>query len=95
MNMKITVKLFAILRLKLKTGQVIISSSKPITVLELLQKVSEKLNSDIIPELIEYEKIMVGTIILIDGYNVLHMDKLETIIDKDCVVSVFPPNGGG
>jgi len=36
-----------------------------------------------------------GTIILIDGKNVLHLDQLDTQIDQDCVVSLFPPSGGG
>ena len=38
---------------------------------------------------------MIGTIILVDGFNVLHLDGLNTMIDKDSMVSVFPPNGGG
>lgn len=93
--MIIEVKLFATLRLKLKTGMVKVNITEPVTVLQLLHIVSDKLESDIIPELIENNKIMIGTIILIDGYNVLHMNKLETVIDKDCIVSLFPPNGGG
>ena len=93
--MEVRVKLFATLRLKLKVGQVDVSSSSPLSVISLLQLVSEKVGSDILPELIADGKIMVGTIILIDGFNILHLDALNTIIDKDCVVSVFPPNGGG
>ena len=93
--MEVRVKLFATLRLKLKVGQVEVSSSSPLSVISLLQLVSEKVGSDILPELIADGKIMVGTIILIDGFNILHLDALNTTIDKDCVVSVFPPNGGG
>jgi molybdopterin synthase sulfur carrier subunit len=93
--MEIRVKLFATLRLNLKVSQVDINSNAPISVLTLLNLVSEKVGSDIIPELIDNGEIMVGTIILIDGFNVLHLNKLNTIIEKDCVVSVFPPNGGG
>jgi len=93
--MKITVKLFATLRLNLKIGQVEVNSNSPLSVLNLLQLVSQKVGKDILPELIVDGKIMVGTIILINGFNILHMDALNTIINKDCVVSVFPPNGGG
>jgi len=93
--MEIKVKLFATLRLNLKIGEVDLHSSSPLSVLQLLQLVSEKVGSDILAELIADGKIMVGTIILIDGFNILHRDKLETIIDKDCTVSLFPPNGGG
>ena len=94
-TMHIRVKLFATLRLNLKVGQVDIQSNVPISVLTLLQQVSEKVGSNIIPELIDNGKIMIGTIILVDGFNVLHLDGLNTMIDKDSVVSVFPPNGGG
>ena len=93
--MKIVVKLFATLRLNLKIGMVEIHSNSPISVLQLLQQVSKNVNSDILTELTNDNKILVGAIILIDGINVLHQNKLETIIDKDCVVSVFPPNAGG
>lgn len=93
--MKIQVKLFATQRLNLGVAGLEIEIDKPITIMKLLELTSQKLNSDIVPELIEDGKIMVGTILLIDGHNVLHAEKLETMIKKDCVVSVFPPAGGG
>ncbi|MGE0078830.1 MAG: hypothetical protein AB7S48_13305 [Bacteroidales bacterium] len=93
--MEVKVKLFATLRLNLKIGMVNIQTGSSVSILELLELVSQKLNSNIISELIENEKVIVGTIILIDGVNILHLNKLDTIIDKDCTVSVFPPNGGG
>jgi molybdopterin synthase sulfur carrier subunit len=93
--MKIQVKLFATLRLNLGVSSLEIETSNPITIMELLELVSTKLDSDIIPELIEDGKIMVGTILLINGKDILHAQKLETMITEDCVISVFPPVGGG
>lgn len=93
--MKIHVKLFATLRLNLGVADLEIEIDKPITIMELLELASQKLNSDIIPELIEDGKIMVGTILLINGNNIFHAEKLETMIREDCEVSVFPPAGGG
>ncbi|MFO7829459.1 MAG: MoaD/ThiS family protein [Bacteroidales bacterium] len=93
--MIINVKLYATLRLKLGIAGLDIEINKPVTILKLLELVSEKLNTDIIPELIEDEKIIVGTIILINGKNIFHAEKLKTMITEDCEVSVFPPAGGG
>jgi molybdopterin synthase sulfur carrier subunit len=93
--MKIQVKLFATLRLNLGIAQVNIEIDKAITMLQLLNLVCEKLDTDILPELIENGEIMVGTILLINGKDVLHAEKLETMISEDCEVSIFPPVGGG
>lgn len=93
--MKIHVKIFATLRLKLGISEIYIEPDKPLNIMELLQLVNDKVNYDVIPELIENNKVRVGTILLIDGKNVLHMQHLDTIIDKDCEFSIFPPVGGG
>jgi molybdopterin synthase sulfur carrier subunit len=83
------------LRLKLGIAELKIEIEKPVTIIQLLKLISQQLKTDIIPELIEDEEIMVGTILLINGKNVLHADKLETLITEECEVSVFPPAGGG
>ncbi|MFP4023114.1 MAG: MoaD/ThiS family protein [Thiohalospira sp.] len=93
--MKIHVKLYAALRLNLGIADVFIETDKQLNMLELLKKVSELVGEDILPELIENGKIMVGTMLLIDGKNVLHAQKLETPVPDGSIVSVFPPNGGG
>ncbi len=93
--MIIHIKLFATLRLKLGVAGLEIETDKPVTIMQLLELVSQKLDTDIIPELIENGEIMVGTILLINGKNIFHADKLETLITEECEVSVFPPSGGG
>ena len=93
--MIIHIKLFATLRLKLGVAELEIETDKPVTIMQLLELVSQKLNTDIIHELLENGEIMVGTILLINGKNIFHADKLETLITEECEVSVFPPAGGG
>lgn len=93
--MKIQVKLFATLRLNLGISSIEIETDNSITIMEVLELVSTKLDNDIIPELIEDRKIKVGTIILINGKDVLHAQKLKTMITEDCEISIFPPVGGG
>lgn len=93
--MKIHVKIFATLRLKIGLASLDIETNSVITVLQLLNMISRQVNYDVIPELIENNEVRVGTIILIDGKNILHAQKLDTKIDKSCKVEIFPPVGGG
>lgn len=93
--MKVKVKLYATLRLELGISDIDIEFDQSITMMQLLEKIQEKVQTDIISELIEDGLIMAGTILLINGKNVLHAQKLETLIPDNCIVSVFPPVGGG
>ena len=36
-----------------------------------------------------------GVIILVNGRNIIHLDKLNTRPDHDGVIAIFPPSGGG
>lgn len=93
--MKVKVKLYATLRLELGISDIDIEFDQSITMMQLVEKIQEKVQADIISELIEDGLIMAGTILLINGKNVLHAQKLETLIPDNCIVSVFPPVGGG
>ena len=93
--MKIHVKIFATLRLKIGLASLDIETNSVITILQLLKMISRQVNYDVIPELIENNEVRVGTIILIDGKNILHAQKLDTKIEKICKVEIFPPVGGG
>jgi len=93
--MLITVKIFATLRLKFGVASLSFDLDEDITISHLIDLISGKLGEDIRNELLDKETIRPGTMLLIDGKNVIHMNKIQTIIDRDCVVSVFPPSGGG
>lgn len=93
--MKIEVKIFATLRLALGRGYVALDVDQPPTVDELIALVSEAVDSDIRPWLVEEDDtIRVGTMILLDGFNILHMQGLDTVVET-AHVSIFPPAGGG
>lgn len=93
--MKIDVKLFATLRLKLGRGALSIESERPLTVRELIDEVGRQTRTDIAPYLLTKEgELQVGTMILLAGKNIHHLDGLETTVDSG-EVSIFPPAGGG
>lgn len=93
--MNVEAKLFATLKLKLGVGRVTVESDDPLTVRELLGRISEQVGHDIAPHLVDGdEAILPGTMILVGGKNIHHLDGLDTIVE-DADVAIFPPSGGG
>ncbi|OQY09562.1 MAG: hypothetical protein B6I29_03130 [Marinitoga sp. 4572_148] len=93
--MKIEVKFFATLRLYLGVASINLECEEPITVRELIEYLVNKFNDKKIKEyLLEDGKIRVGTMILINGKNIIHLDGLDTQIEEG-IISIFPPAGGG
>jgi molybdopterin converting factor small subunit len=90
----IEVKLFATLRLKVGRGTATIETERPITVRALLDLVSEAVGEDVTPFLVDGNSIITGTMILIGGVNIIHLDGLDTLVDAHDV-AIFPPAGGG
>jgi sulfur-carrier protein len=98
----VTIKLFSLLQFKLGLRQLHYSlpedGATVLDVLHLLQKSAceRHLDVDVFYELLEEDgSIRPGTIILINGKNVLHAEGLHTRLPKGCTVSMFPPSGGG
>ena len=90
----IKIKFYSLLRMFLKQNQIEIDVDN-ISILELLQKISEKTNKNLLPEIVEDEKIIHGTIILLNGRNIYHLEKLNTIVINGDNIDIFPPGGGG
>ena len=92
----IKVKFFTLLRIYLGIDEVEIDA-QAIDVRSLLHRVCEAINNDIILQKLLDEKgaMLTGTIILINGKDILEMEKLDTVVRKGDVVSLFTPGGGG
>ena len=93
--MTIEVKLFATLRMHLGVASVSIETDSPPTIKQMIDMISERIGEDIREWLVEPDgSVRMGTMILLEGHNMLHMDGLDTLVTvKD--VAVFPPAGGG
>ena len=96
----ITVNFFTILRLFLKIREIHIDSLQEVPILTVLQKaeeiVFEKTSKKFMFKLLDEDgKIKRGTMILINGKNVLDTDGLDTIVSDGDMIALFPPGAGG
>ena len=67
-----------------------------ISIYELLQKAEKQINQKFIDQLLDTNKqIMPGTMILINGRNIVHLDGIDSIVTNGDEISIFPPGGGG
>ncbi len=91
----ITVKFFSLLRLLIKQNEIILDK-KSLSIKEVLELSQEKISTPFLHKLLDENSTMiVGTIILVNGHNVHHLQQLETEVKDGDVVSLFPPGGGG
>ena len=92
---KITVKFFGVLRALVGITSIDIIPEKSLSMARLLNIVWKKTNDALIDKLLENGKIKKGTLLLIDGKNVVHLQGLDTLIPSGSTISFFPPSGGG
>ncbi len=90
----VKIKFYSLLRIFIEQREIEIDANN-ISVLNLLQKISEKTNKDLLNEIIEAEKLIQGTIILLNGRNIFHLKKLNTTVKNGDNIDIFPPGGGG
>ena len=92
----IKVKFFTLLRLYIGKEEIDIETEQ-IDMKSLPLQIKDILDNYIIREklLNDDGTLRQGTIILLNGHNIIHIDKLETIVQSGDVVSLFPPGGGG
>lgn len=93
--MKIKVKLYSLFRLNLKTSEVNYEFDKNIEVIDLVDRLDEDFKGYFSEKLLESGEIKTGSIILINGKNIFHLDKLNTKIKDGDIVTLFPPSAGG
>lgn len=91
----IKIKFFTLLKLYLKISEIDIDAQK-ISIRNLLFLVNEKVEKNFIHKLIDEDSnLLLGTIILLNGRNIHHLEKLDTIVKSGDEVALFPPGGGG
>ena len=68
----------------------------PVSIYELILKVEKQIEKKFLAQLINAERqILPGTMILINGRNIFHLDKIDSIVQDGDEICIFPPGGGG
>ncbi|MFW5800267.1 MAG: MoaD family protein [Spirochaetota bacterium] len=92
----VTVKFYTLLRLLLKIDKIEIDIEENENIGSMLKKIQNKIETPFISKLLDdNDKLKTGTIILLNGKNIYHLDKLDTKINNGDVIELFPPGGGG
>ncbi len=86
---------FATLRLALGVASIDFELDAPVTIKQLVDMASQRLGTDISQKLFDGDKIKRGTMILINGKNIHHLNGLDTLVEPGDRIAVFPPAGGG
>lgn len=90
----IKIKFYSLLRTFIEQNEIDIIADNT-SIYNVIIKIEELTNKDLASELIEYHEIISGTIILVNGRNIFHLDKLNTVIKDGDNIDIFPPGGGG
>lgn len=90
----ITVNFFTTLRVFLKSKQVRIYADE-ISVIELLKQCEVQTSKPFLYKLLNEDgNILPGTMILVNGQNVLQLHGIYTVVRNGADVALFPPGGG-
>jgi len=90
----IKVKFYSLLRKLIGQNEIELELNS-ITVSELINQINEITKKNIYKELIHNNEIKPGTIILLNGRNIHHLKKLQTVVNQGDMIDIFPPGGGG
>jgi molybdopterin synthase sulfur carrier subunit len=88
-----TVKFFAYIRDYTNAKQIIIEKCE--TVRELLQKLCSKYGTGFEARVFKDGKLSSEVIILVNGRHICHYENLETKLDENDEISIFPVVAGG
>lgn len=92
----VKVKFFGTLRMLLKLKEVSVEIENNTAIRELLGKLQDKIEGKFIDKLIDQNgNIIPGTIILVNKKNIFHLKLLDTPVNDNDEVVIFPPGAGG
>ena len=92
----VQVQFYSLLRMLLKQEQIDLPALEGETVAQLLGRIQRQLPTPFLHKLINADGSMhSGTIILVNRHNIHHLEELQTPVNDNDVVAMFPPGAGG
>ncbi|MCC3144541.1 MoaD family protein [Halanaerobium sp. Z-7514] len=93
--MSLKVKFHSLFRIKLKSRGHEYQLEDEIDVMELIDLLDDDYDGYFSKKLLDAGEISPGSIILVNGENVIHKDGVKTKIKDGDTVTLFPPSAGG
>ncbi len=91
----IKIKFFSLIRTYLGINEIEVEAAS-VSIYELILKAEKLISKKFLDQLIdEKRQILQGTLILINGRNIVHLDKINSIVQDGDEICIFPPGGGG
>ncbi len=91
----VKIKFYSLIRMFLGINEVEVEASS-VSIYEFIMKVEKLIGKRFLDRLIDAEmQILPGTMILINGRNIFHLDKINSIVQDGDEICIFPPGGGG
>ena len=91
----VRIRFFSLIRRELGISEVSLDLTSG-SLRQYLQKAEEKICKEFVQLLFNDDlKVRKGTIILINGRNIVHLKGIDSKIRTGDEISIFPPGGGG
>ena len=92
----VKVQFYGLLRLMLKRDKLELPPCDNEQVRQLLQRAQRQISTPFLHKLLDQQgELLLGTIIMVNRHNILHLQKLQTPVHDSDVVAFFPPGAGG
>ncbi|MDK2906727.1 molybdenum biosynthesis protein MoaD [Petrotoga miotherma DSM 10691] len=89
------IKFFSLIKFDLKKDEVDYQLSESKTIKEIMKLLDQEFDNYFSRKLLKDEELKSGTIILLNGRNVRHLQGLDTLVENKDEITIFPPSGGG
>jgi len=89
------IKFFSLIKLDLKKDEVDIQLSGSKSVKEIINPLDHPWDNYFSRKLLENGELKSGTIVLLNGRNIRHLQGLDTLVENKDEITIFPPSGGG
>jgi molybdopterin synthase sulfur carrier subunit len=93
--MLIRVRFFGDLRKNIDKRWMTVEVTQDSTLLELISNIAKNLDSSLLDKLVEKNVVRSEIRILVNGRNIIYLNKLDTKLSDGDIVAIMPIAGGG
>ncbi len=93
--MPVKIEFFSLLKMELNESEIEYEIEGAASIKEIIAKLDQDFGGKFSKRLLENNKIKGGTIILLNGHNIIHLAGLKTKVEAGDRLVMFPPAAGG